>query len=207
MSGFIKRAQEVGAYVPRMPDFAEQYAALADPFTAVAEDLPAEAWGHPSACEGWTAADVLHHVVRTTTDFLGQHGVDLPECPTAAEVLADPPACWRAHDARVRATLSKPEVAEREYDGAFGRTTLGETITQFYGFDLIVHRWDIAVSARRDERLSDAEIDLLERSVEFFGEHLYMDGICRPAVAVPADADRQTRVLARLGRRRDSAGS
>jgi hypothetical protein len=40
----------------------------------------------------------------------------------------------------------------------------------------------------------------MEAGADSFGPALYMDGICRPAVDVPADADRRTRVLGRLGR-------
>ena len=42
---------------------------------------------------------------------------------------------------------------------------------------------------------------MLERSADGFGDHLYDDGVCKPALAVPDGADRQERVLARLGRR------
>ena len=34
-----------------------------------------------------------------------------------------------------------------------------------------------------------------------FGDALYMDGVCKPALDVPAGASRQERALARMGRR------
>ena len=119
-------------------------------------------------------------------------------------VSTDPGGAWRSHDDVVRALLADPAVASLEYDGVFGRTTVGASLVTFYGFDLVVHRWDIATAAGLDESLGDSELDMIESSADGFGDHLYDEGVCRPAVAAPAGADRQTRVLARLGRRATS---
>ena len=85
----------------------------------------------------------------------------------------------------MRELLADPDVAGLEYDGVFGRTTVGASIVTFYGFDLVVHRWDIAVAAGLDEHLSDEELELLDRSADGFGDHLYDDGVCKPARACP----------------------
>ena len=63
----------------------------------------------------------------------------------------DPAQAWHAHDRHLRELLADPAVADLEYDGVFGRSTIGAAITTFYGFDLIVHRWDLAQSAGHDE--------------------------------------------------------
>jgi len=67
-------------------------------------------------------------------------------------------------------------------------------------FDMVVHRWDIATATGIDGGLSDDELDRIEAGADSFGEALYMDGVCKPGVEAPADAPRQQRVLARLGR-------
>jgi uncharacterized protein (TIGR03086 family) len=174
------------------------YSALADRFGRVVDRLDDADWGRQSPCDDWSARDVLHHVVSTQRGFLAQHDID---ASTDVDLAAEPRAAWHAHDERVRALLADPDVASHEYDGVFGRTTVGASIVTFYGFDLVVHRWDIATAAGLDERLDDHELDLIESSADGFGEHLYDDGVCKPAVSTPAGADRQTRVLARLGRR------
>jgi uncharacterized protein (TIGR03086 family) len=174
------------------------YSRLADRFGAVVDRLADADWERDSPCEGWSARDVLHHVVSTQRDFLAQHGFD---AGAGTDVGADPRAAWHAHDERLRVLLADPAVAAHEYDGVFGRTTVGASIVTFYGFDLVVHRWDIAAAAGLDERFDDRELDMIESSADGFGEHLYDDGVCKPAVSTPADADRQARILARLGRR------
>lgn len=172
----------------------QQYARLADPFGAVVGHVTD--WDAASPCAGWSARDVLGHVVQTQREFLGSHDVDLGDAPD----LADPAAAWRQHDRDVRSALADDTIGEREFDGYFGRTTVGETLTTFYGFDLMVHRWDLARAAGRDERFTDDELGALETSVEGFGDQLYAEGICKPGVTAPEGADRQQRLLARLGR-------
>ncbi len=179
-----------------MSDHRDSFQQLVDRFTAVLDGLPASAWAAPSPCADWTAADVVAHVVDTQRDFLTQHGVDLGPRPAG-----DPGALWAAHRAAVLAV--DDDVWHREYAGFFGPTTVGATLTDFYGFDLVVHRWDVGRAVGRDVRFSDAELDDVERSIAGFGEHLYGEGICARPVAVPDGADRQTRVLALMGRSSD----
>lgn len=174
----------------------ERYSALSDRLGAVVDSMAAPAWEAPSSCEGWTGRDVVAHLIDTTRRFFGRHDLDLGPRPD----LADAAAAWHTHDDAVRAIVSDESVASREFDGYFGKTTIGATLVGFYGFDLLIHRWDLAQAAGRDERFSDEELDAVEAAMEGFGEHLYDDGVCKPAVEVPADADRQTKLLARLGR-------
>lgn len=157
-------------------------------------------WSAPSPCTGWRARDVLDHVITTQREFFERHGIDLGPAP------AGPPAeAWAAHLAAVR-TAATPAVASREYDSDFGRTTIGATLAGFYGFDLVVHRWDLARGLGRDTSFSEAELDLVEAALPGFGEHLYADGVCGPAVPVPQDASRQVRLLATTGRDATAAG-
>lgn len=174
-----------------------QYEAADRPLSAVLDSVPATAWSAPSPCEGWSAADVVAHMVETQRDFLTTHGADLGQAP---DVPADPAAAWRDHSKRVLAALADDAFTATAYDGHFGPTTVGATLEQFYLFDMVVHRWDVARAAGLDAGLSDAEIDRVDAGADSFGPALYMDGVCRPGVEAPEGADRATRVLARLGR-------
>ncbi|GAA6525376.1 TIGR03086 family metal-binding protein [Intrasporangium sp. DVR] len=179
------------------PSVLDRYADLADRFGTVVDSLPPAAWDAPSACEGWSGRDVLEHVIGSQRGFLRTRGLELGADP---DVTDDPVSAWRAHDEEMVRLLADESVCAQEYDGMFGRTTIDATVANFYGFDLIVHRWDLARAAGRDERFSDAELEAIEAALPAFGEHLYDDGVCKPALPVAADADRQASVLARLGR-------
>jgi uncharacterized protein (TIGR03086 family) len=182
------------------PTTAERYAAAAAPLTDLVDAVPGDRWDAASPCEGWTARDVVRHLVETQRDFLTGHGVDLGPAP---DLDADPAAAWRAHRQAAGAAASDPAVTGTAFDGYFGPTTVGETLERFYVFDLVAHRWDLAraVGARTGASFTDAELDQLEAGIASFGDAIRADGICGPAVDVPAGADRETKVLALLGRR------
>lgn len=177
---------------------AELHAEADRALVAVLDAVPADGWDAPSPCEGWTARDVLGHLVRAQRAFLTGRGFDLGPEP---DVDADPAGAWRAHSAAVARLLADDGATSSAFDGHFGPTTVGEAMARFYVFDMIVHRWDIARAVGRDERFTEEEMDRLEVGMEGFGPALYSDGVCEGGVEPPEGADRQARVLARLGRR------
>jgi uncharacterized protein (TIGR03086 family) len=181
-----------------MNSTATQYEAAHRPLTAVLDAVPAESWTNPSPCEGWSARDVLRHMIETQREFLTGHGIDMGLAP---DIDTDPAAAWRDHAKRVAEAISDDAVPAIRYDGHFGPTTVGATLEQFYIWDMLVHRWDIARSVGADDGLSDAELDRIDPGADSFGDALYMDGVCKPGVEAPPDADRKVRLLARLGRR------
>lgn len=166
------------------------------PLTEVIEAVDAEAWNEQSPCEGWTARDVVAHLVDTQREFLIGRGLDLGERPD----LDDPAAGWREHTGRVAALLTDDALVDAPYEGYFGPTTLGATFEQFYIWDLLVHRWDIAQSVGIRATFTDAELDRMEAGADSFGDALYMDSVCKSGVESASD-DRQSQILARLGRR------
>ena len=177
----------------------DTYNDRADRFSAVVDHMASDQWSAQSPCEKWTAADVVDHVVDTQRDFLGRHQIDAGPRPEGS-----PPDVWHVHLSAVRSALGDGlgdgGVLDTSFAGYFGPTTIGATLADFYGFDLVVHRWDLARSAGLDSEFSSAEMDLMETSIEGFGEHLYAEGICAPAVPTPPGASRQERLLGLLGR-------
>ena len=180
-----------------MDSIATQYDRADRALTGLLDRVPASAWDSPSPCQDWTAADVVRHLIGTQRDFLTKHGADLGEPP---DDTADPVHAWRHHAQRVAGVLADDGFVSTEFDGFFGRTIVGEALRNFYVWDMLVHRWDVARAAGLDAPFDDTELDLIEQGAESFGPALYMEGVCRPAVEAPADAGRTTRVLARLGR-------
>lgn len=172
------------------------YQSALRPLSHVVEAVPAEAWGNTSPCAEWTARDVVVHLIDTQRSLLTERGYD----PGPAPDLTDPATGLREHTASVLGLISSDAVADSAYEGFFGPTTVGATLQQFYVWDMLVHRWDIARSTGGDDRFAPEELDVIEAGADSFGSMLHMDGICGPAVPAPAAADRQTLVLARLGR-------
>lgn len=177
---------------PHARDYRSKAAALG---ALVDRASPAD-WASDSPCEGWSATDVLDHMVSTQRDFL--QGLNLD--PGHGDDVPDRAELWSRHTAHVAGLLTDPQVADHSYDGYFGPTTVGETVAQFYGWDMLVHRWDIARAMNRDAQLSDVELDEIAAGLHGFGEALYTPGICAPALDVDPDAPTLVTVMALLGR-------
>lgn len=170
------------------------YLDAADRFSATVDATTD--WSAASPCEGWSAADVVHHVVDTERQFLQGHGLELGERPSGTA-----PEVWHEHLAAVRPAAADDDFRAREYDGFFGRTTIGAALDQFYGFDLVVHGWDLGVAGGRPTTFTDAEMDAMEHAFVGFGDHAYDEGVFGQPVEVADDAPRQEQLLARTGRR------
>lgn len=177
---------------------ADRYRRLSDTFTRTVESVPADRWDSPSPCEGWTARDVLRHVIDTHSYPLAPAGLTLPPAPSVDD---DPLAAWTQTRDAALDILDDPARAGLEYDGSMGRTSVARTFDAFLGFDLAVHRWDVARATGVDETIPAEDLAMVAAFADRMGDQLHTPGVCGPAVEVPADADEQTRVLGVLGRR------
>jgi uncharacterized protein (TIGR03086 family) len=173
---------------------ATKFLEAAERFSATTADVAD--WSATSPCEGWTAADVVAHVVDTQREFFTQHGASLGERPSGS-----PQVIWTAHLAAVRPVVSDDALMATTYDGWFGPTTIGETVIRFYGLDLVAHGWDVATSQGTPTTFTDDDMDAMEKSFAGFGDAMYAPGVFSEDLPVPDDASRQTKLLAQMGRR------
>ncbi len=160
----------------------------------------ATAWGAPSACDGWTVADVADHVIDTEADFLGRFEfAPVPEL----DGVTDRRARFAAVCAAMSQVLNDHDRAAATYDGMLGPTTFAETVDGFYTLDLVVHRWDIAgpTGLADHARLEADEMAAVRASLGSIDpEMLRMPGLFGPERDAAPDADEQERFLAWIGR-------
>jgi len=182
----------------RMSDIADRYARLGDQFAATIDDVPHERWSAPSPCEGWTARDVVAHVVETQGMFERLVGRDIGDLPSVED---DPAAAWEAARRVVEGHLRDPQTAESSYDGLFGRSTFAQAVDQFLSFDLVVHRWDLGRATGQDVRMPADEVAHALELAPTFGEAMRGPKAFGPELPAPEGADDQDRLLAFLGRR------
>jgi uncharacterized protein (TIGR03086 family) len=181
-----------------MSAIADRYRRVAAGFTARVDAVPADRWSNPSPCEGWTALDVVRHVVDVHRMMPGNVGITFAPGPDVAD---DPAGAWASVRDETVALLDDPARATLEYDGMFGRTAIQTTIDQFATFDVLVHTWDVARATGLDEQLDPAEVAPLLDQAKGWGDALRSPNVCGPEVAPPSGADAQTRLLCFLGRR------
>jgi len=156
-------------------------------------------WSAPAPVEGWTARDVVSHLVEWFPGFLAM-GCDV-RLPTGPRVADDPVAAWQVHADGVQAVLDDPASADREYSNPHtGTMPLPQAVDRFYTSDVFMHTWDLARASGQGERLDRDLCEQLLAGMEPIEDVMRSSGQYGPRVAVPADADVQTRLLGFIGR-------
>lgn len=181
-----------------MSEIADRYRRLSDAFAAKVAAVPGDRWSSPTPCEGWTARDLVGHVIETQGLFLGFVDRKLGDIPSADD---DPVAAWDAARAVVQADLDDPERAGEEFDGFFGRTRWDTAVDRFLNFDLVVHGWDLAEATGLDTTIAPDDATRVLASAEALGDTMRSSGHFADEVATPPDADLTTKMLAALGRK------
>jgi uncharacterized protein (TIGR03086 family) len=180
-----------------MTEISDRYRANSERFLQKVAAVPPDTWDRPTPCDEWTVRDLVAHIIQTQGMFLGFIGRSLTPGP---DVAVDPLGAVTAAIAQVQKDLDDPETAGAEFDGFFGRSTFAQAVDRFLNFDLTVHGWDLARAAGLDDTIDPAELDRVSAAADGFGDNLHSPGVCGPEIAVPDDADPQTKLLARLGR-------
>lgn len=181
-----------------MTEVTDRYARIVEGFTARINGCPPGAWGSPSPCEDWSAADVVRHVVDTHRRMLTRLSGGDPTPPDSDEDL---PAAWRVESAAVLAALTDPERAATHIDGMGGRQPFEDVAGTLLCADTLIHTWDLARATGQDERLDAPAVTAATTFLEPNDAMLRRPGGFAPAVEAPSDADEQTRFLCFVGRR------
>lgn len=184
-----------------MPErVAATWARVADDFTDVAVALGTDDWDRPSPCEGWTARDVVRHLVDWVPPFLASGAsVEIVIGCTADE---DPARAWGDLDRAIRSVLDDPDVESRRFSHDMaGDHRLDEAIDRFIIGDVLIHTWDLAETVGRPVALDPAAVAAMLGGLEAAGDALVASGHYGPPVGMPPDADSQSRLLAASGRR------
>jgi uncharacterized protein (TIGR03086 family) len=174
---------------------AARHAQDATRFTELVESAAAGDWARPSPVAGWTALDVVEHLIQWPRGFLTGAGIELP----ALDVRSDPVAAWRQHVSDIQAVLDDP--AGRVLSNPHtGDKPVDEAIDQFYTADIWMHSWDLAESLGRELDLGQERCADTLAAMEPMEQMLRDSGQFGPAVPVSPGASAQDRLMAFLGR-------
>jgi uncharacterized protein (TIGR03086 family) len=179
---------------------ADEYRELAGRFTALVEGVHADTvWQQPAPPAGWTARDVVGHLLEWFPSFLEQgSGVALPAGPKVEE---DPVGAWRTFTTGLQAVLDDPATQNRIFSHPqTGDLPLPLAISRFFTADVFMHSWDLARATGQDATLDPERCAMMLAGMESFDELLRSSGQYGPRVPVSDDADPQTRLLAFIGR-------
>ncbi|GEP34660.1 hypothetical protein NSZ01_24280 [Nocardioides szechwanensis] len=156
-------------------------------------------WDAPAPVAGWTARDVVRHLVEWFPAFLeGGAGITLPTGPSVDE---DPVAAWTTFSEGVQSLLDDPTSEAKVLTNPhIGEVPVPTAISRFFTADVFMHTWDLARATGQDETLDPQRCAEMLAGMEPLDDVLRQSGQYGAKVDVPADADVQTRLLAFIGR-------
>ncbi|MEP7045844.1 MAG: TIGR03086 family metal-binding protein [Ilumatobacteraceae bacterium] len=183
-----------------MSETSERYRKVAGQMTLRVMAVPGDSWDNPAPCEGWVARDVIRHLVEWIPPFLAT-GADIM-IPPGPSVDDDPVGAWQALSENIQEVLDDPQASSGRFSHPqAGDHSVEDAIGMFFLGDVLIHTWDVARSTGGDEMLDAAEVHRMFEGVEPYDEMLRSSGQYGPRVAVPDNADEQTKLIAFMGRR------
>ena len=183
-----------------MSEVVDRYTRLADQFGARVEAAPDDAWDNPSPCEGWTARDVVKHVVDTQRRLVWRVSGSEGE-PDELPAGFDPKEAWSESYAATKAALEQPGALEKTVPGPMGDMPIEFAVGRIYASDVLIHTWDLARAVGGDETLDADAVTQAFKGLEPMDAMIRQNGVFGPKVEPPEGADEQTRFLCFVGRK------
>ncbi|WP_299922652.1 maleylpyruvate isomerase N-terminal domain-containing protein [uncultured Nocardioides sp.] len=175
-------------------DPADRHAAVAGGFGRLVAQTTD--WSAPAPVDGWTARDVVGHLVGWFPPFLAGGGVDLSAGPSADD---DPVAAWRHQAVAVQALVEERGHEPFTHPRA-GSHRLADAVDRFYTADVFMHSWDLARAGGHEPGLDDDYAGQLLEGMRPIEQLLRDSGQYGPAVPVPDDAPVVDRLMGFVGR-------
>ena len=180
-----------------MSEATERYELVAAGFDRRVKTVPADKWGAESPCEGWTARDVVGHVVRNHRSLAAAAtGGEASELGSEE----DPAQAWSEAYAAMLAITKDPAALSAQTNGPGGPVPLEQALGTFVSMDTCVHTWDLARAVGEDEQLDPGVVQLSWQMLQPMDDMIRRPGVFGPKLEAPAGADEQTKLLYFLGR-------
>jgi uncharacterized protein (TIGR03086 family) len=178
---------------------AEEFREVGGRFGVVAAGVRPDQWDGPSPVDEWTARDVVRHLVEWFPSFLaGGADVHLPPGPSVDD---DPAGAWDHLQSEVQAILDDPTSADLVLSNPhIGEVAVPEAVSRFFTADVFMHTWDLARATGQDDTLDPERCAVMVAGMEPIEDVMRGSGHYGARVAVPDDADAQTRLLGFIGR-------
>ncbi|WP_086824407.1 TIGR03086 family metal-binding protein [Allokutzneria sp. NRRL B-24872] len=186
-----------------MSDAIARYQLAMAGFDAVAGAVPEDRWSAASPCRGWTARDVVGHVLSSQDmlfAWIAGKRPTMPDEDPAARIGDDPRGAWRATYAEVGAALAEPGLAQRPVSTYPGGPSTVDEILDSGLVEPLVHAWDLARAADVEFTLDDALATECLRAMKEHERRVRLSGMFGSENPVADDATPGERLLAFLGR-------
>lgn len=156
---------------------------------------PDEAWGNPSPCEGWTAADVVKHVAGNLNAMSAALSGEAPAELDGADLVGS----WNAASERMVTVLATADLST-PVPGPVGLMPAEQIIDRLMSVDVLVHTWDLARAVGGDETLDEVSVVRAYNVMQPMDAVIRAPGVFGPKVPVEPGVPLQTEFLHFLGR-------
>lgn len=175
---------------------AAEFRQVAGVFTARVDGVRPGGWAAPAPVPGWTARDVVGHLIGWLPELLGGPVTD--DLPNPG---VDPGGAWRAHCLAVQRLLDDPDIHQRRLTNPhIGEVAVDDAINTYYTTDVFLHTWDLARATGQDDQLDPERCAELLDTMRPIEDLLRSSGQYGPAFSVPDGASVQDRLIGFIGR-------
>ena len=165
--------------------------------------IDASQWGAPSVCSEWDVRALVNHIVSGNLwvpELVGGRTIAEVGDRLDGDVLGDDPVGAYDRSAAVAAAAFRaPGAMDTPVAVSYGPVP-GSVYCGHRFLDVLIHGWDVARSTGRDAALDPALVEACWEVVEPQAGMLAGSGMFGAASDAAPGADRQTRLLALLGR-------
>lgn len=175
-------------------------------FAALVEVIADDQWAAPTPCTAWDVRALVNHLVNEqlwAAPMLNGQSIDEVGDTLDGDLLgAEPETAWREAATSADREFNRPGALDGTINSSMGQSPARQYLGEMT-FDLVVHRWDLGNALGRPVTLGDAELDFVEGAVSQMAamqDQLVAAGVFAEPRTVPSGADRQTALLAALGR-------
>lgn len=188
-----------------MDEVVARFQKAVNTFDAPMHALTPDDLTRPTPCTDWDVRALVQHVVSELAWI-----APLVEGRTIADVGteldgdllgSDPLAAFHHHSRAAHEALDQEGALDRTVHLSFGDHSARYYADQVGG-DVLIHAWDLARATGHDDTWPDELVAWAERWAADVRAQFGPSEMFAAPVPVPDDADRQTRVLALLGRAR-----
>lgn len=160
-------------------------------------------WSRPTPCADWDVRALSNHLVSECAwvpHLLSGGTVEDAGDRFEGDLLGeDPIAAWDGSAAAAIAAVDTLSDVDQTVHLSYGEEPAAVYLSQLAA-DFVIHRWDLATGLGQSSTLDPAMVEVVAAWFDRY-QSLYLEaGVIDPPLAVPDDADPQTKLLARFGR-------
>lgn len=163
-----------------------------------------EQWTASTPCADWNVRDLVNHVASENMwvePLLEGKTIDEVGDQFDGDVLgSDPKAAWDQSAKSAAAAVFRAGALDSQVHVSYGNIPAREYCEQRLT-DLVVHGWDLARATNQDTNIEYDLLDAVWDATEGQEEAITQSGMFGSPIRTASDADKQTQLLAKLGRK------